>query len=202
MALQNQMRAVIRQTRIWWNLGVIFSLISPVVCQSQILIQRMSPSLKTGVWQKRAENTVLAKNGCTNLTGLRDANSMNCRFCSRYLQHNTLVKHSVSWADKICRDLCSNENATPLVVAFKRQEAVSQCAEEVELILKFNTAFIFLYTANCQIISGPFICFNHLTDQVFIWDQMAIWDRRLIPSLQKSCPAKLGKYCHLFKFFY
>ena len=38
---------------------------------------------------------------------------------------------------------------------------------------------------NCQ-ITGPFICFNHLTDQAFIWDQAAIWDRRLIPSSQKS----------------
>ena len=48
------------------------------------------------------------------------------------LKLNTLVKHS---------DLCSNENATPLSVTFRRQEAVNQCAEEAELIFKFNTAF-------------------------------------------------------------
>ena len=46
----------------------LFSLISPEVCQSQILTQRMSPSLKTGVWWKRAENNIFVKNGCTNLT--------------------------------------------------------------------------------------------------------------------------------------
>ena len=33
---------------------------------------------------------------------------------------------------------------------------------------------------------GAFICFNHLTDQTFIWDQAAIWNRRLILSSQKS----------------
>ena len=33
-----------------------------------------------------------------------------------------------------------------------------------------------------QIIAGAFICFNHLTDEAFIWDQAAIWDRRLIPA--------------------
>ena len=42
------------------------------------------------------------------------------------------------------------------------------------------------HTVTYHIIAGAFICFNHLTDQVFIWDQAAIWDRRLIPSSQKS----------------
>ena len=42
------------------------------------------------------------------------------------------------------------------------------------------------HTVTYQIIAGAFICFNHLTDQAFIWDQAAIWDRRLIPSSQKS----------------
>ena len=37
--------------------------------------------------------------------------------------------------------LHSNENATPLSVAFRRQEAVNQCAEEAELIFKFKTPF-------------------------------------------------------------
>ena len=50
------------------------------------------------------------------------------------LKHNTLVKHSASLRDRICCDLYTNENATPLLVAFKRQEAVNQCAEEAELI--------------------------------------------------------------------
>ena len=57
------------------------------------------------------------------------------------LKHNTLVKHSASLRYKICRDLYSNENATPLSVAFRRQQAVNQCAEEAKLIFKFNTAF-------------------------------------------------------------
>ena len=34
-------------------------------------------------------------------------------------------------------------------------------------------------TVKYQIIVGAFICFNHLTDQAFIWDQAAIWNRRL-----------------------
>ena len=34
--------------------------------------------------------------------------------------------------------------------------------------------------------SLAFICFNHLTDQAFIWDQGAVWGRHLIPSSQKS----------------
>ena len=42
-----------------------------------------------------------------------------------------------------------------------------------------------LDTINYQIIAGVFICFNYLTDQAFIWDQVAIWDRHLIPSPQK-----------------
>ena len=42
------------------------------------------------------------------------------------------------------------------------------------------------HTATYQIIAMVFICFNHLTDQAFIWDQAAIWDRRLIPSSQRS----------------
>ena len=37
-----------------------------------------------------------------------------------------------------------------------------------------------------QIIARAFSCLNHLTNQAFIWDQAAIWDRRLIPSSQKS----------------
>ena len=63
---------------------VIFSPISTVVCQSQIFTQRMSPSLKTQVWQKRAENTILAKNVCGYdcLRSFRGTNSMNCKFCS------------------------------------------------------------------------------------------------------------------------
>ena len=66
----------------------------------------------------------------------------NCRsWCTTQLKHNTLVKHSASLRDKICRDLYSNENATLLLAAFRRQEAVNQCAEEAKLILKFNTAF-------------------------------------------------------------
>ena len=65
---------------------------------------------------------------------------MNYRFCSGYpqhvantkfagnagttqLKHNTLVKHSASLRHKICHDLFLNENATPLSVAFRRQEA-------------------------------------------------------------------------------
>ena len=42
------------------------------------------------------------------------------------------------------------------------------------------------HTVTYQIIAEAFICFNHLTDQTFIWDQAAIWARRLIPSSQKS----------------
>ena len=57
------------------------------------------------------------------------------------LKHNTLVKHSANLRHKICRDLYSNKNATPLSVALRRQEAVNQCAEEAKLIFEFNTAF-------------------------------------------------------------
>ena len=84
-------------------------------------------------------------------------NSMNCKFCIRYLQHvgsatfagnagttllkhDTLVKHSASLRHKICRGLYSNDNATPLSVASRRLEAVNQCTEEAELIFKFNMA--------------------------------------------------------------
>ena len=42
---------------------------------------------------------------------------------------------------KKCSDLYCNENATPLSVAFKRQEAVNHCTEEAKLLLKFNMAF-------------------------------------------------------------
>ena len=49
------------------------------------------------------------------------------------LKRNTLVKHSASLRDKICRDLYTNEN-TPVLAAFRRQEAVNECAEEAELI--------------------------------------------------------------------
>ena len=31
------------------------------------------------------------------------------------------------------------------------------------------------HTITYQIIAGAFICFDHLTDQTFIWDQEAIW---------------------------
>lgn len=55
-------------------------------------------------------------------------------------KHDTLSKHNASLKHKMCRDLC-NESATPLPVAFKRQEAANQCAEVGELILKFNTAY-------------------------------------------------------------
>ena len=34
------------------------------------------------------------------------------------------------------------------------------------------------HTVTYQIIAGAFICFNNLTDQEFIWDQAAIWDRQ------------------------
>ena len=48
-----------------------------------------------------------------------------------------------------------------------------------------------------QIIARAFICFNHLTDQAFSWDQAAIWDKRLIPSSQKWWIALiLGWKCH------
>ena len=57
------------------------------------------------------------------------------------LKDNRLVKHSAGLKHKMCRDLYSYENATPLSVAFRRQEAVNQCAEEAKLIFKFNTAF-------------------------------------------------------------
>ena len=98
----------------------------------------MISSLKTQVWRKRAENY---------------------KFWSWYLQHEnvthikragnaalhsyniTVVKHSASLRHKICCDLYFIENATPLSVAFRRQEAVNQCAEEAELIFKFNAAF-------------------------------------------------------------
>ena len=46
------------------------------------------------------------------------------------LQHNTMVKRSASLRDKLCRDLYTNENATPWLVEFRRQEAVNQCTEE------------------------------------------------------------------------
>ena len=54
-------------------------------------------------------------------------------------------------------------------------------------------------TVNCQIIARAFICFNHQIDRASIWDQAAIRDRRLIPSSQKSCSAKLGEYDNLLK---
>ena len=54
-ALQNLIGPVTHRTGIWWNLWVIFSPISLEMCQSQILTQRMSPSLKTGVWRERAQ---------------------------------------------------------------------------------------------------------------------------------------------------
>ena len=44
----------------------------------------------------------------------------------------------------------------------------------------------YCYTVKYQIIAGVFICFNHLTNQAFFWDQAAIWDRHLISSTQKS----------------
>ena len=47
------------------------------------------------------------------------------------------------------------------------------CNHVMYLIYEWNTV-------KYQIIAGAFICFNHLTDQAFIWD------RRLIPSSQKS----------------
>lgn len=40
----------------------------------------------------------------------------------------------------MCHDLC-NESAAPLPVAFRQQEAANLCAEEAEMILKFNTAY-------------------------------------------------------------
>ena len=46
-----------------------FLLDKPISVQSQILTQKMSLSLKTQKWQRRAENTVFVKNGCVNLTG-------------------------------------------------------------------------------------------------------------------------------------
>ena len=45
-------------------------------------------------------------------------------------------------------------------------------------------------TVKKQIIAGAFICFSHLTDQV------AIWDRRLINSSQKS-GMNMSKLCQL-----
>ena len=55
----------------WQNelLTLILSLMNLVVCQSHILNQRMSPSLKRQVWRERAENNVFVKDGCVNLTG-------------------------------------------------------------------------------------------------------------------------------------
>ena len=46
-AVQNRIGVLTQRTRTWWNLWVIFSRISQVVCQSQILTVRMSLSLKT-----------------------------------------------------------------------------------------------------------------------------------------------------------
>ena len=64
---------------------------------------------------------------------------------------------------------------------------------EHELILLIHKKAAAI-TVKYQIVAGAIICFNHLTDQAFIWEQAAIWDRRLIPSSQKSCSTKLVKY--------
>ena len=34
------------------------------------------------------------------------------------------------------------------------------------------------YQAALAAFFGVFICFNHLTDQAFIWDQAAVWERK------------------------
>lgn len=83
---------------------------------------------------------------------------MNCECCSRYprtagkmnfadsagtlqLKHNTLVKHNQSLKHRVCRDMLLNEKATPLLAAFRRQEAVNHAADEAEMMLKFNMAY-------------------------------------------------------------
>ena len=88
----------------------------------------------------------------------KEKNSMNCQCCSRYprtagntkfadsvgtsqFKHDTLVKHNISIKHRACRDMLINEKATPLPVAFTRQQAVNHSADEAEMMLKFNTAY-------------------------------------------------------------
>ena len=111
------------------------------------------------VWLKMAEPKIVGKTGCENSAGYcMETKSMNCECCSRYprnagntkfadtagssmFKHNTLVKHNLSLKHRVCRDMLINEKATPLPVAFRRQEAVNHSADEAEMILKFNTAY-------------------------------------------------------------
>ena len=68
----------------------------------------------------------------------KENNSMNCECCSRYpktagntkfadsagtsqFKHDTLVKHNLNAKHKVCRDMLTNEKATPLPVAFRRR---------------------------------------------------------------------------------
>ncbi len=93
---------------------------------------------------------------------------MNYKFCCRYpqhagntkfadhtgntqLKHDTLIKHNASLKHKTCHDLC-NESATPLPVAFRRQKAANQCAEEAELIGVIFSRHTSYVSTTCSVI--------------------------------------------------